>query len=433
MNAPIDPDIQFIDRVNPILCEDVMTNEVREVLKMINQKIAAQESLDAIMNFIFDRTRDILPCDRIGLAFLDPDGRQVEAYWTRTNYEPLVLEKGYSELLAGSSLEYILESGKRRIINDLEAYSRKHPASISSRMLVEEGILSSMTCPLKVENRIVGLFFRSSRERNAFTPCHVQMHMSIAERLSQAVEKAYQFEQLSHAMENYQETLSFIAHELKSPVSSIVMDCNVLLGGYLGEVSHKQKKKIERIVLKSKHLLGLVRDYLDMARIESGEIQIDFEEDVDFMDDVLRPCAEIARAAIHRKAMELTVTKHVTPQSLTCDPNLFRIVVLNLLSNAVKYGFPVGEILVTAQQRPDTFYLSVKNEGPGFPEEEKKNLFRKFSRLNLPHLKKEEGTGLGLYTVWRVVQLHGGTIRAESKPGRWAEFIIEIPQGLPTD
>jgi len=75
--------------------------------------------------------------------------------------------------------------------------------------------------------------------------------------------------------------------------------------------------------------------------------------------------------------------------------------------------------------------LAVWNEGPGFPEAEKSRLFRKFSRLQTPELLKQKGTGVGLYTSWRIVRLHGGRIRADSEEGHWAEFRVELPQPLP--
>jgi signal transduction histidine kinase len=424
------PNIEFISDIEESQSENHFSPEIRDALASINKSVAvaAAESLDTAMNFVFESTRDYFPCDRMGLAFLEDDGQRVKAYWTKTLYQPVLLETGYSEDLSGSSLEYILNSGKRRIIHDLSAYLKKHPHSHSSRLLVKEGIRSSMTCPLTVGNRIVALYFRSSRKAFAYSPLHVQMHLAIAERLSQAVEKAYRIEQLTKAIQDYKEMLGFVSHEIKSPISSIVMDCDVLLDGYLGDLPDIQRKKIERIELKGKHLLGMVRDYLDLARFESGDLKLDVKTDVNFVEDVLNPCIEIAEPVIQRRAMELVLKIPEAADSVTLDPYLFRTVMLNLLSNAVKYGYPVGDITVSVECEPASLVISVKNSGPGFPEEEKPKLFRKFSRLKIPELIRQEGTGLGLYTVWRIVQLHGGTIRSDSLPEHWAEFIIELPQ-----
>jgi signal transduction histidine kinase len=118
-------------------------------------------------------------------------------------------------------------------------------------------------------------------------------------------------------------------------------------------------------------------------------------------------------------------------KEMECDPELLKIVMVNLLGNAAKYGLEKGEIRLRVERNETGVRVSVWNEGPGFPPEQKGRLFRKFSRLQTPELLQRKGTGVGLYSVWRIIQLHGGRIWANSELGKWAEFIFEIPQPLP--
>ncbi|MBN1442160.1 MAG: ATP-binding protein, partial [Planctomycetes bacterium] len=111
--------------------------------------------------------------------------------------------------------------------------------------------------------------------------------------------------------------------------------------------------------------------------------------------------------------------------------DLLRIALANLASNAIKYGRRGGEVRVSARLGPRGLRLAVWNEGPGFPPEQRSKLFRRFSRLTTPELKGRKGTGVGLYTVWRIAKLHGGRTGARSEPGQWAEFFVEIPQPAP--
>ena len=104
---------------------------------------------------------------------------------------------------------------------------------------------------------------------------------------------------------------------------------------------------------------------------------------------------------------------------------------VNLLGNAVKYGQEGGLIRLRYDHLPYSFVVSVWNEGPGFAAEERSRLFRKFSRLQAPELKARKGTGVGLYTAWRIAHIHGGRMDATSKHGSWAEFRLEVPQPLP--
>mgnify|MGYP001015535009 CR=1 FL=1 len=104
-----------------------------------------------------------------------------------------------------------------------------------------------------------------------------------------------------------------------------------------------------------------------------------------------------------------------------------RIALVNLLGNAVKYGNSGGAIRLTIETNGGRLRVSVMNEGPGFPAGMRDQLFKKFSRLNAPELKKRKGTGVGLYTTWRIIESHGGKIGAESEPGRSATFYFDLP------
>ena len=242
---------------------------------------------------------------------------------------------------------------------------------------------SSLTCPLIVEGRIVGFMFRSSRLPHAYTQHHVELQMALTERLSQAVEKAWRIEQLTAANRNYLEMLGFVSHELKNPVASMVTDARLLADGYLGPVEERQKVKLERLITKGEYLLDLVREYLDLARVEGGELQVAVQCDVPFVDKVVEPAVELVRAQIEAAGMVLTTE---LPDdhgfAVDCDPSLLIIVLVNLLSNAVHYGASGGALRLTVAPSARRLRVSVWNEGPGFSAAERARLFRKFSRLH---------------------------------------------------
>jgi hypothetical protein len=408
-----------------------LTDAERATLRLVNQRVAALPTLDDVIDLLFERTAAIFPFDRLGLSFVEEDGRRVVSRYVRTTYDGVLLGRGYSEDLRDSSLERVLRDGTPRIIDDLRRYLDEHPRSRSTKLLLREGVRSSLTCPLIVEGRIVGFMFRSSRQPRAFTQHHVELQMALTERLSQAVEKAWRIEQLTAANRNYMEMLGFVSHELKNPVASMVTDARVLADGYLGPLDDKQKAKLERLIVKGEYLLDLVREYLDLARVEGGELQVSMQCDVPFVEKVVEPALELVRAQIEAAGMLLsTELPEQAPLQADCDPSLLTIVLVNLLGNAVRYGRPGGGVRLTVSRSAHRLRVAVWNEGPGFSRAERGRLFRKFSRLHTPTSDQRRGTGLGLYNSWRIVQLHHGHIRADAKPGAWAEFTFEIPQPL---
>jgi len=402
--------------------------EEQAVLDRLNEEIAGERSLDDLLDLLFEGVRELYPCDRIGLAFVEEDGRRIVAQRFRALYEPVLLRDGYHEDLAGSSLQRVLESGSARVIYDLPRYLAEHPRSNSSRILAREGVRSSLTCPLKVKDRTVGVLFLSSRELRAYTPYHVQLWMALAARLSQAVEKAWRIEQLTAANQAYNEMMAFVSHELKNPVASMITDARVLTGGYLGPLEPRQVQKLERLVDKGNYLLDLVREYLDLARMEGGHMALRPERVP--LADLLDPAVDIILPQAEARGMRLERCLAGAPAEVECDPSLIRIVLVNLLGNAVKYGREGGLLRLTAAAGGDRTSITVWNEGPGFPASERSRLFRKFSRLQTPDLKNRKGTGVGLYTAWRIVNLHGGHMDASSQEGAWAEFGFDLPQPL---
>jgi signal transduction histidine kinase len=425
--------VKFI-KTNDISEKDrKLTPEEKRALDSVNEKIAAGQSLEDILDFLFKETAAFNPCDRISLAFLEENGERAVSYLTKASYSPLTLTKGFWQDLTGSSLETVLQDGSPRIINNLEEYHKKRPDSPSCKLLIKEGVRSSMTCPLIIDGRKVGFMFRSSRQKNAYNPHHVFLHLSIAERLSQAIEKAYRIEQLEAANSSYMEMLGFVSHELKSPLASITMDATLLTEGYLDKLTEKQDEKVKQIISKSEYLMSLIKDYLDLARIEGGTMAPQISKNVNLCEIAASISNSLLDNLFKEKNIDYACDSPLEEIEAECDYDMMKIVLVNLLSNAVKYAKESGKVSLKMRKDQNSIFVSVWNEGPGFPEKEKSNLFKKFSRLKTPELMKRKGTGVGLYTVWRIIKLHGGQVDAKSEEGKWAEFSFTLPQPCKID
>ena len=165
-----------------------------EALTQIAEKVNSGLSLDEVLGYVYDSFRSLIPYNRIGVSFLEEGGEVVRAHWARSDGGRIALDRGYSARLRGSSLELIINTGEPRIIGDLEAYLAEHPASQSTRLIVDEGMRSSLTCPLVAMGKRVGFIFFSSREKNAYEDRHRTMFHQIALQVSLVIEKSRLYE-----------------------------------------------------------------------------------------------------------------------------------------------------------------------------------------------------------------------------------------------
>jgi hypothetical protein len=427
--------LRFVEPVELAEAPAAFGEHEAEVLAELNRRVESGATLDQVMDALFEMSLRICVCERISLALLEEDGARLRLRWVRASYQPVHLEEGYTEDLHGRSLSELVSSRRCRIVSDVRRYARERVPRPSTELLIEEGIRSSLTCPLVLGGEVVGILFRSARQPHAFDEHQACLHYAMAERLARAVRAAIQIERLEAANHAYMEMLAFVSHELKNPISSLVTDARLVEEGYLGDVNPSQARKLAGVQRKGTYLLELIREYLDLARIEGGELQPNLSAGTDLVREVVEPAVEMVAEEIDEAGMRLVKLLPESSVGVECDPGLLRVVLINLLGNAAKYGREQGTIRLHVSRSADRLAIFVWNEGPGFPPEQSHRLFRKFSRLDTPGLQHGKGTGVGLYNAWKIVRLHGGRIRARSEPGRWAEFWFEIPQpvsrGLP--
>ena len=232
-------------------------------------------------------------------------------------------------------------------------------------------------------------------------------------------------EQLETTNRNYMQTLGFVTHELKSPLAAMQSMVSLVVDGYVGEVSDKVREPLVRIKRNCEELQDMVKNYLDLSRAERGELAAK-KSHIHYHQEVVEPCVEQTQALFNSRGVTLTVT---SPKDLVvqADPELMRIALTNYLTNAAKYGAENKTARLTVNVEQEVLTGTVWNEGVGFTAEEKESLFKKFSRLKNPNTANKRGSGLGLFLVERILELHDGKVWAESNPGQWAEFSFCFP------
>ncbi len=238
--------------------------------------------------------------------------------------------------------------------------------------------------------------------------------------------------ELEHANEslkainrNYMETLGFVSHELKNPLSTMMNYVYLLKGSFIGPVTEKQQRAVNVLEANTKRLVEMVRHYLNLSRIENGELQ-PMLAPVLLHGDVIHPLLETMLPDL--EAHRMTLDNRLAPDiTLHADVNMVREVFENLISNAVKYGREGGTLSMNAVQTDGVYRFAVRNDGEGIPLDKMDKVFQKFSRLNTQTLRHQKGTGLGLFITRTIIEAHGGTIEVESHPNEWVEFRFTLP------
>jgi diguanylate cyclase (GGDEF)-like protein len=174
---------------------DLRTRELRS-LGSLTEKINTAVRLDEVLEHVWESFRMVVPYNRIGFAEYDSEARVVRAVWARSDASEIKIGKGYSAPIDSTSLGRILETGKPRIITDLERYLEQHPQSEATRAVVEEGMRSSLTVPLEAMGNEIGFLFFSSQTPNVYTEQHARLLERISGQLSMAIEKSRLYDSL---------------------------------------------------------------------------------------------------------------------------------------------------------------------------------------------------------------------------------------------
>jgi len=223
----------------------------------------------------------------------------------------------------------------------------------------------------------------------------------------------------------YLEMLGFVSHELKSPLASIVFGIGSLRDKILGPLTEGQEDVLKSSARSADYLNSTIGNFLNLSRIEEGELKLKISQ-VSLKENIIEPAANRLQEIATDNKMEITIE---VPDNLlvSCDPDLMNSVFQNLISNALKYGYKGTRVKINSELSDRLVKITVFNEGNGFSNEDRLNMFTKFSRFDAANYNTKSGTGLGLFVTKNIILKHNGTIWAESEQGKWAKFTFTFP------
>jgi len=220
--------------------------------------------------------------------------------------------------------------------------------------------------------------------------------------------------------------VSMVAHEIKSPLNSVLMQLNVVLDGLAGELTEKQKQILQKSSNRIKSLTNLSTELLDLSKIESGLINQEREE----LDLVELIKGQIAFYRDHADTKSIHLTTKETKKEIWMMGNRINMeeVVSNLISNAIRYSPNGGKITAWADEKNDCAKIAVSDTGLGIPRNELEHIFDRFFRVKNEKTRHINGTGLGLAIVKSIVEAHHGTIEVESQVDKGTCFSVYFPK-----
>jgi signal transduction histidine kinase len=290
---------------------------------------------------------------------------------------------------------------------------------------------SEAALPLRLGDRVLGVLEVHTTGQESFDQDDVSVLQNVANQITIALENAGAYakereaaERLREADESKRRFLSNMSHELRTPLNNIIGFSRLLLKGIGGPVSEQQRNDLEIIYQNGQHLLGLINDLLDVSQIEAGLMELRFRETD--LGELIRSVMSTASALIRGK--DISLRGEISPELplLQADPSRIRQVLLRLLANAAKFT-EEGIILIQAHQTDGQVMVSISDTGIGIAPEDQARIFQRFEQGTLENGRRPNGAGLGLALSKEFVEMHGGTIWAESVLHKGSTFTFTLP------
>lgn len=414
----------------------------------IGQEILSQVNLELVLNLIVGRAHRLLQADASLLALrrAESDTFVVEAY-----SGPVAQRFTTVRFQAGMGLGgRVVATDAPMIVDD---YLVDYPASPTTKLVQETGLRAWIGVPLKTQDAVIGVLYATSATSQKFCQDDQWLLNALGDQAAIAIENARLYAQVRrHATEleakveartqelqeandkletasrHKSEFLANMSHELRTPMNAIIGFTRLVLRRSKDILPMRQAENLEKILVSANHLLSLINDILDLAKVEAGRMDLhptSFE-----LEPLVEMCMRTVEPMIQEKPVKLVKSVEPAMPLLFTDEDKIKQVLINLLSNAVKFT-EQGSITVLAQRDHDDVMISVKDTGIGIPAEALDRIFEEFRQADNSTTRQYGGTGLGLSITQHLSRMMGGDVTVESKVGVGSTFTFKIPLRMP--
>jgi PAS domain S-box-containing protein len=241
-------------------------------------------------------------------------------------------------------------------------------------------------------------------------------------------------DELARVAQMKDEFLASVSHELRTPLNGILNLTELLRDQIYGPLNGRQERALATVEESGRHLLSLINDLLDLARLGAGQVELSLAPVS--LNALCQTSIKVIQTAAQKKKLHIYFTPDAAVETLLADELRLKQILINLLNNAVKFTPERGAIglEILGQQTPEpTVQIVVWDTGIGIPPEAQEQIFRPFVQIDSRLARQHEGSGLGLALVQRMVEMHGGSIKVESQLQQGSRFLITLPWRVGTE
>ncbi|HEX8128266.1 MAG TPA: PAS domain-containing protein [Pyrinomonadaceae bacterium] len=365
-----------------------------------------------------DMLTDDRTIERLAVAHQDP--AQVETAWEMNRLYP-------HDLYEMEGVSKVIRTGRPELYPNIpdELLALVARDSVHLNMLRQLGLKSSMIVPLIAHNRVLGAITLIAAESGRrFTAADLAFAEDLAQRAALAVDNARLYREAQEVNRLKDEFLATLSHELRTPLTAVLGWTRLIATGQLDEATHR--RALETIERNAQSQVQLIDDILDVSRIIRGKLRLNVRPAE--LSPVIEAAVDSVRPAAEAKGIRLQVVLDPRAGPVSGDPDRLQQVVWNLLSNAIKFTPKDGRVQVLLTRVRSHLELTVSDTGQGIEKKFLPYVFDRFRQADPSTTRTHGGLGLGLAIVRHLVELHGGTVTAESEgAGQGTTFKVSLP------
>jgi PAS domain S-box-containing protein len=410
---------------------EALTNSVEQLTALgeVSQAISSTLDLETVLKTIVSRAVQLTGVD--GGSIYEFDAASASFHLRATQNMPEELVETYRRMpirLGEGIVGRAAQTREPVQVPDIEdaSYQTRY-----KELLLRQGYRAILAVPLAREEQVIGALTVNRNRPGAFAPEVLELLKTFASQSALAIQNARLFreiaekgQQLEVASQHKSQFLASMSHELRTPLNAILGFNEMILDQVYGELPEDLKAPLENMQASGKHLLRLINNVLDLAKIEAGRMELALS-DYSVQDTV---------ASVHSTLKPLAADKGLefladVPNDIPLgygDAGRITQCLMNLAGNSLKFTRQ-GRVEIAVAHHDGLLRYSVADTGIGIPPEKIGNLFTEFKQTDATIASEYGGTGLGLSISKKFVEMHGGRIWVESEPGQGSTFIVEIP------